>query len=570
MHFKISHHRWRIHALVVLVIVISAFIIGRSFVLQVLRYPIYKALASDQRDFSETLIPQRGEIFIKDQDGELYPLAINRRFWKVYAVPTEVINPEEVALKLESLLDIPCEKIQARLAKVNDPYEPIKNKVSDEQAAKIEDLELEGIYTAPEDWRYYPEGDFVSHVLGFVGFKDEEKVGQYGIEEYYEERLAGENGFLEAERTGSGAWISVGLKNLEPARDGDDLVLTIDRTIQFLAKSQLEELVERFDAQGGTIIVMDPTSGAIKAMTSLPSFEPNEYFGVEDIDVFLNPATQKLFEPGSVFKPIVMAAGLDLGKITPQSTYEDKGVLYIDGYNIRNADEKIHGIRTMTQVLEESLNTGAVHVVGLLKKDEFYKYLKDFGLDIPTGVELTGEIGGDISPLTTNRDINYATASFGQGIAMTPLELLTAISTIANGGKMMKPHIIEKFIHPDGSQEEVVPKEVTQVISSQAAMKLTAMMVSVVRNGYGKKAGVEGYFVAGKTGTAQVPKEGKYSLDETIHSFAGFAPAFDPRFAILIKLDNPQGLRFSADSVAPTFSKMAKFLLNYYQIPPSE
>lgn len=570
MQFRIAHHRWRIHALVVLVIVISAFIIGRSFVLQVLKYPIYKALASDQRDFSEILIPQRGEIFIKDRDGELYPLAINRRFWKIYAVPSEVINPEEVALKLESLLAIPCEKIQARLAKVDDPYEPIKNKVSDEQAAKIQDLELEGIYTAPEDWRYYPEEDFASHILGFVGFKDEEKVGQYGIEEYYEQRMAGQDGFLEAERTGSGAWISVGLKNLKPARDGDDLVLTIDRTIQFLAREELEELVERFGAQGGTIIVMDPTSGAIKAMTSFPSFEPNKYFEVEDIDVFLNPATQKLFEPGSVFKPIVMAAGLDLGIITPQSTYEDEGVVHIGGYSIQNSDSKAHGLQTMTQVLEKSLNTGAVHVVRLLKKDEFYKYLKDFGLDIPTGVELTGEIGGDISNLAQNRDINYATASFGQGIAVTPLELITAISAIANGGKMMKPYIVEKFIHPDGEEEKIEPREVRQVISSQAAMRLTAMLVSVVKNGYGKKAGVDGYFVAGKTGTAQVPKEGKYSTDETIHSFVGFAPAFNPRFVILIKLDNPQGLRFAADSIAPTFGKMAKFLLNYYQIPPEE
>ncbi len=569
MQFKIGHYRWRIHFLTVLVIAGLVFLIGRSFDLQVLKYPIYKALASDQRDFSKTIIPQRGEIFIKDEDGELYPLAINRRYWKVYAVPAEISNSEETAFKLADLLDISSEKIEHRLEKKDDPYEPIKSRVSDELAEKVEALGLEGIYKTPESWRYYPEEDFASHLLGFVGFEDEEKVGQYGVEEYYEEHLAGESGFLEAERTSSGAWISVGLKKLKPAKDGDDLVLTIDRTIQFLAKSQLKELIEKFDAQGGTIIVMDPTSGAVRAMSSFPSFEPNKYWEVEDIDVFLNPATQKIFEPGSVFKPIVMAAGLDLAKITPQTTYWDEGEIRIGGYTIRNSDGKKHGLNTMTQVLEQSLNTGAVHVANLLTKQEFYKYIKDFGFSVPTGIGLAGEVGG-ISTLDTNRDINYATVSYGQGIAVTPIELITAISAIANGGKMMKPYIVEKFIHPDGEEEKIEPKEVGQVISGQTAMRLTAMLVSVVKNGFGRKAGVEGYFVAGKTGTAQVPEEGKYSTDETIHSFIGFAPAFNPRFVILIKLDNPQGLRFSSDSVAPTFSEMAKFLLNYYQIPPEE
>ncbi len=569
MQFKIGYYRWRIHTLIVLVMMGFVFIVGRSFDLQVLKYPIYKALASNQRDFQETIIPQRGEIFIRDQDGELYPLAINRRLWKVYAVPSEISNPSETASKLASLLEVSYEKIQARLEKKDDPYEPIKSKVSDELVEKIEALELEGIYKTPENWRYYPEEDFASHLLGFVGFEDDEKIGQYGIEEYYEEYLAGESGFLEAERTSSGAWISVGLKKLKPAKDGDDLVLTIDRTIQFLARSQLKGLIEKFDAQGGTIIVMDPTSGAVKAMSSFPNFEPNEYWKVKNIDVFLNPATQKIFEPGSVFKPIVMAAGLDLAKITPQTTYWDEGAIRIGGYTIRNADGEKHGLNTMTQVLEQSLNTGAVYVADLLTKQEFYKYIKDFGFNVPTGIDLAGEIGGDILNLAANRDINYATASFGQGVAVTPIELVVAVSAIANGGKMMEPHIVEKFIHPDGKEELVVPKELSQVISSQTAMKLTAMMISVVKNGFGRKAGVEGYFVAGKTGTAQVPKEGKYS-DETIHSFIGFAPAFNPRFTILIKLDNPQGLRFSSDSVAPTFSKMAKFLLNYYQIPPSE
>ena len=225
----------------------------------------------------------------------------------------------------------------------------------------------------------------------------------------------------------------------------------------------------------------------------------------------------------------------------------------------------------MSQVLEKSLNTGAVFVQQLIGKKIFKDYLEKFGFSKKTGIDLVGEIKGNLSNLNTKRDIEYATASFGQGIAITPMELATALSSIANGGKLMRPYVVEKFIYSDGREEIVMPEIVGQAISSETADKLTKMLIDVVENGYGKKAGVSGYFVAGKTGTAQVPDNdsGGYSPDKTIHSFGGFFPAFNPKFLILIKLDNPQKIRFAADSVTPVFSEIAKYILNYYEIAPT-
>lgn len=563
---------WRIHFLMLVVFLTSLAIIIRLFSLQVLKYDIYDALASGQHNYSETLTAERGEIFIEDPySGELYPLAINRQLPMVFAVPRQITDVEEAVEKLSPLLEMSEEELREKLSKEDDPYEPLKHRLSEETAKEIETLDLEGIELRQENWRYYTQENLAAHVLGFVGFDEDEKEGQYGVEGYYNEILEGEQGFLEAARDSLGRWISFGSRDVEPAKDGDDLVLTLDQTIQFMAEEKLKELVNKWGAEGGSVIIMEPATGAIKAMGSYPNFNPNQYFEEKNLDVFLNPVTQKVFEPGSAFKPITMAGALDKEKVGPQTTYIDEGTLMIDGWPISNYDGKAHGLQTMTEVLEKSLNTGAIFAGEQLGKKYFAKYVKNFGFDAPTGIGLEGERKGDLSNLETKSDVNYATASFGQGIAVTPLQLITAISAIANNGRLMQPYIVDRFIHNDGSITKTEPQVVREVISPQAASKLTAMLVSVIRNGQVKRAGVEGYQVAGKTGTAQVPNLDKkgYS-DKTIHCLVGFAPAFDPKFAILIKIDDPKGIRFAADSISPTFSQLTKFLLDYYQIPPSE
>ncbi len=564
---------WRVYFLIGVVFLITAVIIWRLINLQIFQHDIYAKLALDQREFYSELFPERGEIFVSDlRSSQLYPLAVNKNLEMLYAVPRQIDQPKKTAEQISSILEIPEEELLIKLDKPDDPYEVIKRKLEEDTVKKIKDLNIKGLYLVPESWRYYPEGNLSSHILGFVGFSDDKRKGQYGVEGYYNEILQGKSGFLEAERDTIGRWISISDRNMESAENGDDLVLTIDRIIQFKAEEILKKLVEKWEAESGSIIVVEPATGAMRAIACEPNFNPNKYYEEENLNIFLNPIIQVQFEPGSIFKLITMSAALDSGTVTPATCYEDKGVVHIDGYNIRNSDLKAHGRKTMTQVLEKSLNTGAIFAQEKTGKDTFEKYVQDFGFGVPTGIGLTGDRGGNLENLKNKKsNINYATASFGQGIAVTPLQLITAVSAIANNGKLMQPYIVEKFIHFDGTEDKVEPKIIRQVISFQTANRLSAMMVSVVKNGYGKRAEISGYNIAGKTGTAQVPCEDKrgYS-DKTIHSFIGFGPVPDPRFVILIKLDNPQGIRFAADSISPAFRELTKFLLNYYQILPEE
>ena len=274
-------------------------------------------------------------------------------------------------------------------------------------------------------------------------------------------------------------------------------------------------------------------------------------------------------EPGSSFKPITMAMGLDLGVVTPQTTFKDDGFREVAGYRIKNFSERVFGTVTMSQVLERSVNTGAMYVQDQVGDDNFLNYAINFGFGQKTGIDLPGEVPGDITNLYSGRKINFLTASFGQGIAVTPVQLINAYSAIANGGKLMKPYIVEKIIKEGGEEEVIQPEIVAIPISEKTATKLKSMLVGVVDNGF-DKARISGYDIAGKTGTAQIPDgKGGYLEDEYIHDFLGFAPAFDPKFVILIKVDRPKGITFAADSLSPTFRDIAVFLLNYYSIPPT-
>ncbi len=547
-------------------------VLARLFYLQVLKQGFYTVLANDQHDFNEQIIPQRGEIFIQEKNDIWHPLAVNRNYQAVFLTPKEVLDKKEVAQKLASLLEIPEEKILEKLKDSNDPYEPLQSKLDDEAAAKIKSLKLSGVYLTSEGWRWYPQDNLASHVLGFVGMKNDQRVGQYGLEGYYEKELAGANGFLESAKDAMGRWLMFNDYNLTPAQDGDSLYLTLDQNIQYITEQKLKEVLTKWNSPGGCAIVMEPKTGAIRAMASYPDFNPNEYNKVASIDIFLNSCVQQLYEPGSVFKPIVMAAGLDTNKISPETTFVDTGSVQIGGNVIQNANNKSYGLSSMTKVLEKSINAGAVFVQKLIGGEVFKRYIEAFGFDRPLGIDLVGEIGGNLKNIGENRDINFATASFGQGISVTPLAMTAAIAAIANEGKLMRPYLVEKTVSVNGEERQIQPQVIRQVISPQAASQLTAMLVSTVRNGY-DKVKIKNYFIAGKTGTAQIPsadKRGYLDLTETIHTFVGYAPAYNPKFIILLKMDKPQGNSFASDSLAPTFSALAQYLLDSYQTPPEE
>ncbi|MFH0906814.1 MAG: penicillin-binding protein 2 [bacterium] len=564
---------WRIYLLLVLVCLMGSGILARLFSLQILQHDSYSIAAQNQQSIYQELLPKRGEIFLQDLNDKekYYPLAINKEFKEVYIVPYNISDEEKDGLsdKLSSMLDLSKDVILERMNKKNDPYEPLMHKVGQDIFEKINELVSDGIGFSKEIWRYYPNNSLASHLVGFVGIDKERKIGQYGLESYYEKELKGKAGFFAGEKDTAGFSIpSVGQEK-ELAQDGANLILTIDQNVQFQAEKELGLAVEKWQALGGTIIIMDPKSGAIRAMANLPNFDPNNYSDVEDIDVFLNPSIQKVYEPGSVFKAFTMAAGLDSNKITPQDVYQDKGSININGSVIRNVDEKAYGEQTMTEILEKSLNTGAVFIQQKIGLDVFQDYVERFNFHKTTGIDLVGEVRGNISNLFTGIDIDLATISFGQGITVTPIGLITGFAAIANKGKLMRPFIVEKIIYPDGQEQIIEPEVIKQVISSETAKELSRMLTSVVDNGFGKPAKVLGYSIAGKTGTAQVPdsEKGGYS-EETIHSFIGFAPSFDPEFVILIKLDEPQGIRFASDSISPIFKRLAEYMFSYLEIPP--
>jgi len=575
---KKKNSRDRVDYLTAVIFIFAALIIVRLADIQIFQHGFYEALAADQHGLYEKLFPKRGEIFVRDKDDpeKLYPLAVNKAYYLVYAEPKRVEDPEAAAKALTPLFEMEEEEekdeLLSRLSKENDLYEPLKHQVSEEVVTEIEKLGFQGIEWQEELHRLYPENNIGSHVLGFVGFQGDTKVGQYGLEEYWEEELAGQQGFLQAEKDAQGRWITFGTKLLEEAKDGDDLILTLDRTIQYETCKRLNEEVKRHGADGGSVIIMNPQTSAIIAMCGSPDFDPNNYGEVEDVNTFINPATYYIYEPGSVFKPVTMAAALDHGKVAPNTTYTDTGSVEIGKYTIKNWDGKAHGVNTMTQVLEQSLNTGVIFAARQIGPEVFEEYVKRFGFGQKYDLELNSEAQGNISTLAKHKEIYMATASFGQGISVTPLQLVNAFAAIANNGKLMDPYIVDEVVKHDGFSIKTEPRMIRQAISSQTATTLSAMLVNVVRNGHGGRAGVPGYFVAGKTGTSQIPKQDGpgYEPDLTIGSFCGFAPVDNPVFVMCVKMDKPRTVQWAESTAAPLFGKLAQFMLNYYGIPPEE
>lgn len=563
---------WRIFALVIFIFVIIVGVICRLYLLQVISHDSYKLLADGQHTLFKELIPERGEIFLKDKDG-LYPAAVNRETRMAYGVPKEMENAKETAEKIADALQLDKNELEEKFSKPDDMYEVIKHKLSDEEINKVNELKLKGIHLVEESYRFYPSNELAASVLGFIGWKDKTLSGRYGIEAYFEDKLRGEEGQINHNRDASGRMISIGDKDLVHAENGDNIILSIDHTVQYEAEKILKGAIAKNNADSGSIIVMEPQTGKILAMATAPTFNPNEYAQVEDINVYRNSSVSDAYECGSVFKPITMAAGLDSKVISPETTYTDTGAVKEAGYTIKNSDLKSNGLQTMTQVLEKSLNTGVIFVEKKLGNKNFAEYVKRFGFGEPTGIELIGDGSGNINNLKNLKsDIQFFTASFGQGISVTPIQLITAYNAIANGGLLMKPQIVDKIVHEDGSEEQVLPQEAKRVISQQAAAQLGQILRSVVVNGHGKRADVPGYLVVGKTGTAQVASTNSRGYAEGINigSFAGFAPLNNPRFTILVRMDNPRNVEWAESSAAPAFGELMKFLLEYYKIEPTE
>ena len=577
---------FRINLSFIFIFAAAAVISYNLFVLTYVRHHSYLRTAQAQNQNINNVLA-RGNIYLANgkvsnaADNSEYLAATNKKFPLAYLVPVE-IKPEssdEVANWLGSVFETGADQIKEIIDSRSDNFRVVSRKITNEQVETIKTAGIKGIGVSYEIDRFYPGNQLASSVIGFLGYSGESRSGQYGIEAFYNDELFGKRWSAGNHVAGSGA-VNLITKlfkgfgadnNLEQEETIDrpaDVVLSIDKNIQQIIEDKLDALMEKWQAVGGTIIVQDPNTGKIVAMADRPTFDPNNYNEYEP-GIFLNKGVQEIFEPGSSFKPITMAMGLDLGVVSPQTTFEDKGFREVSGYKIKNFSERTFGIVTMSQVLEKSVNTGAMFVQDQVGDDNFLDYIINFGFGQKTGIDMPGEVNGNISNLYSGRKINFLTASFGQGIAVTPLQLINAYSAIANGGKLMRPYVVERIIKEGGEQEVTGPEIVTIPISEKTATKLKTMLVSVVDNGF-DKARISGYDIAGKTGTAQIPDgKGGYQENEYIHDFVGFAPAFDPKFVILIKIDRPQGITFAADSLSPTFREIAAYLINYYNIPPT-
>lgn len=570
----------RITLFAIILFLLTGLIIYRLFNLTYIRHAAFVRTAQNQYNNPSALLAGRGNIYFSDySSGKQKIAATNKSSFFLYS-NNIIVSSQSTAEKLAPILNQDIEALESLFNQKEKSYLVIARNLDKRQADQIKVFKLAGLTVASEINRFYTDGPLAAAVLGFVGFDGNQRVGQYGIELSYDNVLNGTNKTQNfwGNKTYSDVLNSLKFwsksKNEEKisaseSQDGSDVILTVDANIQSMAEVRLSALLKKWNAVAGSIIVEDPLTGAILAMASSPSFNPNNYASYE-LKKFINPNVQEVFEPGSSFKPITMSAAVDSGAVTPDTTYNDTGEVKVGGYTIHNFNEKANGVQTMRQVLEHSLNTGAIFAQEKTGDDTFLNYVVGFGFGQKTGISLSSEASGNISNLYSGRKVNFLTASFGQGISVTPLQLVNAYATIANGGKMMKPYIVKEVIRPDGTKIETKSGALGAPIKEKTAVQLKSMLVDVVEKGF-DKARVSGYDIAGKTGTAQIPdlQGGYLGDDQFIHNFVGFAPAYSPRFVVLIKMDRPKGIKFAADSLSPVFGDIARYLIRYFNIPPT-
>ncbi len=558
---------WRIGLILISIFIVAAIIIGRLFYLQVFNYKFYLSQALGQQSGFQETKGNRGEVFLQNSkessgafgSGDQRSLAVNNDSWIISAIPKEITDENSFADILGKEIDQSPKDIISKLSQ-SSSYVVLEKNISNQEIAKLGDLKLAGLHFEDTYARYYPQQSLASQVIGFVGG---DGVGQYGIEGYYDNILQGKTGVKE-EKKGLDFMSSDSSISL----NGSDLSLAIDYNIQFEAESLLAEAKNNIDIDSGQIIVMKPDSGRILAMANFPSFNPNEYSKENDFDVFQNVNVQKVFEPGSVFKPFTMAMGLEEGKITPETTFIDTGVVKIGPDTVHNFNNEKFGKEDMSGILEKSINTGAVFVEQKLPHSTFLDYVNKLGFDEKTGIDLQGEASSKNDRLKNGSDFDFATAAFGQGIEMTPIQLAKAFCIFANGGKMPSPYIVDKITNGD-DEIDTKPEISDPIFSQKTISQVDTMLINVVEKGYGDIAKIKGYYLAGKTGTAEIayPDKKGYYPDRTIQSFIGFGPALKPEFLILVKLDNPKVSK-AALSAAPLFKEMSQYMINYWQIPP--
>ena len=520
--------------------------------------------AKGQYQVGQVMEAPRGNILAADGS----PLAMRRDAWLLFAEPPNLKEkPDKIAEKLAPILEKDFSEIFSLLSKKGSVWVPIEHKLSSEVKGNIEALGFMGIGFEKEEDRYYPEASVAAQLLGFVG-KNEEggNVGYFGLEGYYDLTLSGRKGYREGDKDAQGSPILLGNFKESSALRGVDLVTTINKTVQLTIEKKLKEGIEKYGAKGGSVVVMDPSTGKILGMASYPSFDPKKYQEYGDV-FFKNPVISDTFEPGSIFKVLIMASALDAKAVRPDTICDIcSGSLKVDKYKIETWDNKYYPDSTMTDVILHSDNIGMAFVGQKLGADTLYDYLDKFGIGKETEIDLQGEVALPLRKKGTWNIVDLATASFGQGVAVTSIEMIRAVAGVANDGMMPTPHVVSA-LKGEGWQEEIKPKT-ERVISEEAAEEMTAMMVNAAKNGEAKWTSLRGFNVAGKTGTAQIPIAGHYDPKSTNASFIGFSPAQNPKFIMLVTLNKPQSSQWASETAAPLWYSIAKDLFLYFGIQP--
>ncbi len=561
-------HRRRIRVLIGVVIIFGLLIIGRLFVLQIVNQKVFKEKAQRQYLTPTNESFDRGSIYFTKKDGTTVAAATVASGFKLAIDPGKVGNTDVLYAALNAIVPIDKDMFLTKVAKKTDPYEELAQRMTETEATAITKLGFPGVSVYRQKWRFYPGAELAAKAIGFVSYKGDELIGRYGLERYYNDVLTrGENSFYV--NFFAEIFANVQSTLFKNKTTTGDVVTTIEPTVQ----SQLETIIDRVqqkwssDAVGG--LIMDPHTGEIIAMAHVPTFDLNEYGKETDVSVYSNPFAQNVYEMGSIIKPLVMAAALDAHVVTPQTTYVDHGFVKVQDRTFNNFDKKGRGLATMQDVLNQSLNTGMVFVEQKMGKDTFKEYmLNRYHVGEKTGVDLPGEINGITGGLKTPNDVNYASAAFGQGIATSPLSIVRAYASLANGGHLVTPHLAKEIDEENGITKTLTYPVGDPILSPETISTITTMMVTVVDKGYHR--GLPHYSVAAKTGTAQMakPDGSGYYNDRNFHSLIGFFPASNPRFVLYLFNNFPKGASFSSQTLADPFFEMVQFMTSYYELTP--
>ncbi len=563
----------RIRLLLGCLCVFGLVILVKLYMVQVVNGEMYIKKADAQYVKPTVAAFKRGSIFLETKTGTRVGAATVKDGYTIVMNPTLLGNPEGAYTAVSQYIDIDPNIFAEKSAKPNDQYEELAKRTDVSVGESIASLKIPGINAYKENWRVYPGDSLFAHTLGLIGYDTTNKVtGRYGLERTYQDVL---------NRTDDGSKVNFFAEifgNLQKsvfqgsAKEGD-IVTSLDPALgnyleQVLLKTQGQW---KSDSIGG--IIMDPKTGEIFAMSARPTFDPNDLSSIKDPRIFSNPLVENVYEMGSIIKPLTMAAGIDSKVITKKTTYEDTGTMVLDGKKISNYDGKARGIVPMQEVLSQSLNIGAATIALKMGNEEFRRYFTSFGIGDKTGIDQPNEQKGIVDNLKSNRQIEHATASYGQGIAMTPITTVRALSVLANGGKLITPHLVKEIDYLDGSIKVIPVDEGVQVIQKETADDVTGMLVTVVDSAIAKAhpgIKMEHYSIAAKTGTAQIADHanGGYYSDRYLHSFFGYFPAYNPRFIVFLYHINPKGAQYASETLVDPFVDIAKFIINYYEIPP--